>query len=52
MGGDSNPRCLSGTHALQACTINHSVTHPSLVLVIVLLLMLECNRLGYQHERE
>jgi hypothetical protein len=29
MGGDSNPRCLSGTHAFQACTINHSVTHPS-----------------------
>ena len=45
MGGDSNPRCLSGTHAFQACTINHSVTHPGIVLVIVLLLVLECNRL-------
>ena len=41
MGGDSNPRCLSDTHAFQACTINHSVTHPS--LVIVLLLVLERN---------
>jgi hypothetical protein len=32
MGGDSNPRCLLGTHAFQACTIDRSVTHPLPVL--------------------
>jgi hypothetical protein len=44
-GGGFEPPVPFGTHALQACTINHSVTHPSVVLVIVLLLVLECNRL-------
>ena len=27
--GDSNPRCLLGTHAFQACTLNHSDTSPN-----------------------
>ncbi len=26
--GDSNPRCLLGTHAFQACTLNHSDISP------------------------
>jgi hypothetical protein len=28
MGGDSNPRYLLGTHAFQACALDHSATHP------------------------
>jgi hypothetical protein len=28
-GGDSNPRCLLGTHAFQACALNHSATSPT-----------------------
>jgi hypothetical protein len=38
-GGGFEPPVPFGTHALQACTINRSVTHPFqslLVLVIVL----------------
>jgi hypothetical protein len=47
-GGGFEPPVPFGTHAFQACTINHSVTHPGAVLVIVLLLVLECNRLRLQ----
>jgi hypothetical protein len=32
MGGDSNPRYLLGTHAFQACALDHSATHPCTAL--------------------
>jgi hypothetical protein len=31
-GGGFEPPVPFGTHAFQACTINHSVTHPVLIL--------------------
>src|SRR2546430_16452014 len=32
-GGGFEPPVPFGTHAFQACTINHSVTHPSVAVV-------------------
>jgi hypothetical protein len=43
-GGGFEPPVPFGTHALQACTINHSVTHPFkflLLLAIVIVLGLD-----------
>ena len=43
-GGGFEPPVPFGTHAFQACTINHSVTHPFqflLLLLIVIVLVLD-----------
>ena len=46
-GGGFEPPVPFGTHALQACTINRSVTHPLFAFAIVIVLG---SKVDYEHD--